>query len=234
MGTQLQELRRKVVLRLERADGRAILASEEGINDACRLIAMVEDFEDLTVLDITNAATVVSQRDYVIGTDWTLVRLKALLTLRYMDEENSRKLIYVPISMMDDRIPYPEQNGTDRPKWYIQRGKTVSLFPIPDAAKPIYTTHTQWPITLSADSDECSFPEEIDHVVVGLGTDIAKAILNREKDGTNWLERAKGYLGMAVSSNSTKPDRLLVAQPFCSSESALSGEYWNNPFVKKA
>ena len=58
MSTNFKELKRQVMLRMPSVDGRTVLAVEQAINDAHKVIAMVKDFDDLKVLDIANAATV--------------------------------------------------------------------------------------------------------------------------------------------------------------------------------
>lgn len=232
MGTTYKEFKRMVMLRMQDADsGKTILAVEEGINQAQKIIAMVQDFTELMVEDKTNAKTVASTKSYHITTDLGLVRPKDLYTIRLMDTTNSRKLTYVPFQMLDRDVPYTEQVATGKSKWYTRRGMYIELFPIPDDAYDLYIMHSQWPTPLAADADETDFVN-IDHVIVALGTDIANDIL----EGTNsdWMTKAQGYLGISIKEENYKPDTVLVAQPFnCGGGVRYSGEPWNDPFTKQ-
>lgn len=230
MGTTFAELKRQVFLRLKRTDGLAELAIEEGINSAQRYIARVEDFEELMILDLTHAFTVASQKLYHLITDLALDRPKDLYTIRYMDGPNSRKLMSIPLGRLDSSIPYPEQVGTSRPKWYTRRGMYLEFYPIPNDAKPLYIQYSQWPDTLALDLDETPYLY-LDDVITTLATEIAEAILTGGAI-SDWTKRAQMLIGSALMEVRAKPDVLLVAQPFRTGGGVLSGEYWNNPFVK--
>lgn len=224
-----EELVSKILLRLDRNDGRARLATEESINDALKYIARVKDFDELMVLDTTNAATVIDTKLYHLVDDWGLTRPKSLYTLRYMDESSSRKLIYVPASRLDAVIPYTEQLGTQRPNWYTRRGDEVELIPIPNAAKSVYIFYSQWPAILSGALEPPY--SDLDDVIITLSTDIATGIL--DKSFGNYVQRARELLGLAVREDITRPDRTFIAQPFQAADEAVQGEYWLDPFIQK-
>jgi hypothetical protein len=166
---------------------------------------------------------------YHLVNDWGLTRPKDLYTLRYMDESNSRKLIYVPVSRLDEILPYTEQFGSRKPKWYTRRGEEIELIPIPNAAKSIYVFYSQWPAILSADDDEPPY-SDLDDVIEVLATDIAEGILSGAFG--NYIQRARELLGTAVQEDISRPDRALFAQPFQADE-PVYGEYWADPFVRR-
>jgi len=231
MSTTFGELKRQVLLRFpDVADGRTIMAVEQAINDAHRVIAAVNDFDELTVLDTANAATTANQSTYHIINDWNLTRPKDILSIRYMDEDNSRKLKYVPLRELDEKIPYIEILSTGRPSWYTRRGMYIQLIRIPDANNSLYIQHTQWPATLANDSDETPFIN-IDFVIVELATAIASSILTGV--ASNWETKARELLGLAVTEERQRPDEWLVAKPFTPIPPYQLGEYWNNPWVKR-
>ena len=144
MTTTYGELKRQVFLKLQNSDGVTRLAVEQAINEAQKNIARVKDFDELVVLDTTNAFTDINKKSYHIETDLLLVRPKDIYSIRYMDAENSRKLDYVHPREIDDQIPYTEIFGTGRPSWYTVRGLYIELFRIPNAVKPLYISHSQW------------------------------------------------------------------------------------------
>jgi hypothetical protein len=227
-----KQLYQKVLLRLKTLDGRALLASKEAINNAQRVIARTADFDELKTWDLTNAVTVAHQKNYIIPSGWALVRLKDILSIKLMDTSNSRKLTYKSPTELDALIPYPEDLGEQRCSWYTQRGNTVELFPIPDAVYTLYIYHTQWPLDLSADTDNMSFSDDLDDVVVSIASDMANAILDGVS-GVDWASRAKALLGGAVQEDLNRPDRVFQAKPFDAGTTTYTGEYWKQPFVRE-
>jgi hypothetical protein len=211
------------------SDGKVLLAVEQAINEAHKVVADVKDFDELIVLDTTHALTVINKKSYHLETDLLLVRPKDIDTIRYMDDENSRKLIYIPPRELDLRIPYTEQVGTGRPRFYTRRGRYVELFRIPDAAKPLYVQHSQWPDTLTNDTDTTPYLR-IDHVIVTLSTEIAQSII-AGMSVSSWSGRAKELLGLAINEEDTRPDNFLIAQPFEPTPKGPMGSYWLNPWV---
>lgn len=225
------ELKRQVVMKLEEVpSGEVMLTVEQAINDAMHVIAMVEDFDDLMVMDTTNAATVEDQKLYHIEDDLSLERPKDIYSIRLMDEGNSRKLIYVPPTEIDLKIPYTEISGTGRSKWYTRRGKYIELYRIPDDAYDLYVYHSQWPEVMDADSDTIPFAN-LDLVIVTLAVDMSV----RGGSVTDWLPRAKELLALGVREEGDRPDAVMVAKPFSPSEDYFGpGEYWVDPFYKGA
>lgn len=228
--TSYKELIRQVLLSMPDAtEGEAFMLVKQSINVAHKIIASLRDFDDLMVLDTTHALTVIDQKMYHIETDLLLVRPKDIYSIRYMDDELSRKLIYVPFRELDEKIPYTEQIGTGRPKWYTRRGKNIELYRIPDAAKSLYIMHSQWPAELVDDTDLTPY-SNLDHVIVPLAVNIASDL--KIGNITDWTSIASKMLSMALSEESYHPDEMMVAQPFTTHARPPLGETWNNPFIK--
>ncbi|MCL6441795.1 MAG: hypothetical protein K6T27_09940 [Thermoleophilum sp.] len=230
MSTTLEELRRRVLANLQRSDGQAIIAADQAINDAHKVIARVRDFDELIVLDTTHASTSQEVKTYHIIEDWGLVRPKDIYTIRYIDGANSRKLEFVPVRELDSRIPYPEMHSKGRPRWYTLRGLQAELFPIPDASKPLYILHSQWPPTLSKDCDVTPYLN-LDDVIVSLATSMASAFLEKTAEG-DWLALARALLGDALAEEASRPDRVYIHQPF-TAKAHPYGKYWLDPWVKR-
>ena len=131
--------------------------------------------------------------------------------------------------LLDEKVPYTEISGTGRPVYYTIRGRYIELYRIPDAVYSLYIQHSQWPTTLTDDSDETSYLK-IDHVIVALSTDMALASL--EGGGSDWFVRAKQLLGITLEEEETRPDQWYVAQPFQPTKVGPLGQYWLSPWVK--
>lgn len=228
--TTYRELYSKVLFRLDKTDGRGVLAAQQSVNDACKVIARVRDWDELLELDTTNAATVASTKTYHLVDDWGLTRPKDVLSIRLMDESNSRKLTWLPPRELDKINPYPEGQGEERPTHYTQRGNEVELLPIPGDAYDCYVFYSQWPVALSADDDETVF-SDIDDVIISLGTEMANAILENVS-GTDWTSRAAALLAGATKEDQDRPDQRYVAQPFQVVKEP-TGEWWKKPFTRR-
>lgn len=229
--TTYKEFYQKVLFRLDRSDGRALLAAKDAVNDAHKIIARVKDFDDLLVLDTTNALTVADTGSYHLTSDWGLTRPKDIYTLRYMDEANSRKLTYVSPGRLDEVVPYVEIYGTQKPYYYTRRGMEIELIPIPGEAQSVYVYYSQWPLPLSDDGDETSYANaEIDDVIINLAAKMADAAL-KDLDG-DWESLANSLLTGAYLESEHRPDRRLVAKPF-QAVSPVMGEWWKQPFTTR-
>lgn len=224
------ELKQQVYLAVGSVDGKTTLMVEQAINNAHRIIASVKDFDELMVLDTTNAATVADVKSYHIVDDFALTRPKDIYSIRYMDEGNSRKLQYISFRRLDDSVPYTEIVGTGKPNFYTRRGMNIELYKIPDEAKSLYIQYSQWPVTLTLDADESPFLN-IDDVIVGLSSDMTLALLDGVGGMSGWTSRANQLLGLTIKEEATRPDRTLVAQPFTIIQKP-TGEYWKDPFYK--
>lgn len=231
MGTTLKELRRKVLMGFKDLDGEDILMAEEAINQACHVVAEIQNFEELLVYDITNAKTVDGTARYHLVTDWLLTRPKDILSIVLHDDFNSRKLDYIQPQSLDKNIPYPAGYAEGKSEIYTRDGDYITLTRIPDAAYDVYIRYYQWPLELSADEDQCSYTR-IDSSIIALSRDIFIAL--RGALPLDSIAKAKAYLRLAVENDRYDPDDLPIAKGFNSSgRTKYTGEYWNNPFIKQ-
>ena len=227
------DLQRRVFRRLQKNDGLSLLAIKEGLNIAARAISRAKDFDELIAYEKESAATVADQSEYHWVDDWALERPKDIIGMRYMDGSNSRKLKYVSPSKVDTECPDPSTYGSQPPTHYTRRGTIIEIFLTPSEAKQLYITYSQWPKEMENDQDESPYPDDVDDVLVILGYEVAKSIVDQEEEIADWTPRAKVLLSGAIMEESTRPDQHFVAQPFDAGGSVPTGEYWNNPFVKR-
>lgn len=230
MSTTYGELTRRVMLKLQpRSDGVSYLSAQQAINDAQKVIADVQDFDELITLDETHAVTVANKSTYHLINDFLLIRPKDVYDIRLMDDADSRKLSWIPYRKLDEAVPYTLETGTDRSNYYLQRGMYIELYPIPDAVYTLYVQHSQWPLTLVADADQTSFLN-IDHVIVQLSADMALSSLTPGAETVDWFKRAQALLGLAVKEEVHRPDQTYIAQPFSPTKGVGTGSYWLNPW----
>lgn len=228
MGTTLSELKRKVLMGVRDLTGEDILMAEEAINQACRCIAQVHNFDELIVWDKTSAFTVDGTHRYHITSALLLTRPKDILSIIAHDDSSSTHLQYREPQWMDENHPYPEDISEAIPLLYTQRGMYIELIPIPDDTYPLYIRHSQWPLTLTDDLHECSYTN-IDPQIIALSRDIFLGM--RAGSVVDGVARAKAHLNLAVKNDRTQPGALPVARGF-NSTTIVTGEYWNNPYVK--
>ena len=230
--TAFGELKKRVLIGFPNADGETYMAVEQAVNDALHSIALVRDFDELIVTDITNAATVDGQKTYNWITDWALTRPKKIYSIRLMDEEQSRKLIWVPPSEVDTLLPYAERISEGHTTHYTPAGEgNFEFIRIPDDAYDLYIRYSQWPVLLSAETDVTPYTN-LDVETVFLAKDIANAYISG--DYFDFAQKAMYYLSGGVQEDKRQPDRLKCAKPFTTSESKDTGEPWLNPFIRRS
>lgn len=231
MATTFKELKRKALMGFKDVHGPDILMMEEAINQACHAIAEVQNFEELIVLDTTNAFTVDGTKRYHVTTNLLLTRPKDILSIVLHDDFNSRKLRYFDTQRLDERVPYPEGYAEGKPEIYTQQGDYLEFIPVPDAAYPLYIRYAQWPVVLTADTDTCSY-SKIDSSIIALARDLFLAL--RGGLPLDTVSKARAYLDIAVDDDRSRPDSLPVAQGFTTRAGwNYKGEYWNNPWVRR-
>jgi len=211
---------------MSRTDGEAVLAVEQGINDAVQIFAQMESFDEMLTVDTTSADTVDGTKSYHLITAWGLTRPKNILTLRIEDTSLSTKLTYMPMAEFDKKFPYPETYSEDRPTIYTRRGMSVELFRIPDAAYDVHVVYNQFPAELTADTDECVLLN-FDAQITFLAKDIANAYLSGNY--SDFQTRAREILRAGISGRRDRPDHILVAKPFIADKTSYPSDYWADP-----
>ncbi len=230
MGTTLDTLRGRVLLGFPRADGEAIVAIEQAINDSIQIFAQMEDFDEMLTKDTTSADTVDGTATYHLTSAWGLTRPKDILSMILEDTTDSVKLKYMPHREFDSKFPYPATYSEDRPTIYTRRGLTIELFRIPDAAYDVHITYSQFPAALTSGSAECTLLN-FDTQIVFLAKDIASAYLSGNY--TDFQTRAREILKVGMAQRRTKTDNTLMAKPFVAGSEPYLSEYYADPMVKE-
>lgn len=230
MAITFQELVRRVMLGFPRITGEEVLIIKQAVNDAIYTLAEMGDFPELFVKDETTAATVADTKSYHLIDDFGLTRPKSIFSILLISNGDSRKLIPKTPTELDLLAPYPENVTTGIPSYYAIRGMYVELYRIPDDAYDLTINYQQWPAELTADSDESPF-SHLDQQTIFLAKDIANAYMGGEY--VDFRQKAKEYLGLGLRNTLDRRDEVMCAKPFEAIQRHITGEYWNNPFVKR-
>lgn len=230
MGTTLATFRQKVLLGFPRTDAEAVVAVDQGINDAIQIFSQMEDFDEHLVQDKTSADTVDGTSTYHIIDTWGLTRPKKILSLVLEDTSSSLKLTYIPQREFDAQYPYPTTYGEARPTIYTTRGLTVELFRTPDAAYDVHIAYVQYPAALTTDAGECTILN-FDQQIVFLAKDIANAYLSGQY--VDFQSRAREIMKMGILSRRDNPDKILIAQPFIADRESYPADYWADPMYRR-
>ncbi len=131
------------------------------------VLQMVRRFNwaDLVSLNTTSYNTVVGTQTVSLATT-----VKKIYDIRYVDttdDAKSRQLIYRPPMIANSLTPYPAGDASGTPYFYWLIGKTIYLYPIPDAAKDLYIMLHSWPTAMSATTDDPSITNVDDAIVAG-------------------------------------------------------------------
>jgi len=233
--TTYAEYYSKVLVRLNRNDGLALMAAQQAVNDARKVICRVRDFDNLKTRDTTSCTTVAETMSYHLIDDWGLTRFKDIITFRLMDGSNSRKLVYKTPRWLDQNIPYPEDMGYGKPSMYTQRGYEIDLIRIPDDEYSLYLFYSRWPAPLSDDDDEeadLNYPD-LEDVIITLGERLARAQLNNVTVDAKSLTAE--LLSGAYQEDVGRPDQIKTAQPFTSfpTSGSVQGEWWKRAFTRR-
>ncbi len=230
--TTFKELKRKVYMGFPKLEGEAAMIIDQAVNDALLAISMVRDFDELIVTNEEDAYTATSQKSYNWSTDWSLTRLKKILSIRLMSTTESRKLVWIPPQELDDVLPYVETISEGKSTHYTQNigSGNFELIPIPDDVYPLYIRYSQWPAILTNETDTTPYAH-LDTQTIFLAKDIANAYLSG--DYFDFAQRAQGYLTAGVKEDMREPDQLRVAKPFNPNPALVTGEYWKYPFVRR-
>ena len=196
------------------------------LNDVMVRMSRRHDFREL--YKRYTASTTADQKTYILPSSY-----KDILVLVLRDGSNSRKLISVSPHLFNKRIPYPENESTGLPTWYIQYGDEFDLFKIPDTAYTMYIRTTQWPTKITAITDLIDYKTDKDELIVAGMTAKLFDYLQMYEDGAVWESKFLMQLKEAILIDEALPDYDPVGLGFGADTSTLPGDYWNNPLISR-
>lgn len=197
------------------------------LNDTMVRMARKHDFREMDKR--YTAATIADQKTYTLPTSY-----KDVLTIVLRDGNNSRKLTYVSPRLFNMRIPYPENETTGLPTWYIQYGDEFDLFKIPDAAYTMYMRTLQWPTKITATTDLIDYKTDKDELIVAGMTAKLFDHLQMYEDGALWEAKFIAQRDEAILVDEHLPDYDPVGIGFTADVSTLPGDYWNRIDVMRS
>ena len=107
----------------------------------------------------------------------------------------------------------------------------MELYRIPDAAYDLKVRYSQWPDSLSDETDELPY-DDLDTQTVFLSKDIANAYFSG--DYLDFASKARDYVKIGKVQATREPNHRLKAHGFYSTAGQeLHGEYWNDPSVRR-
>jgi len=153
-----------------------------------------------------------------------------IITIRAVDGTSSRKLTLVLPHVFDKAVPYPEGESEDRPSFYIPRGNSFDLFPIPDAVYTVQCHVNILPTIVTTTADLISFEPNKDEVVVAGMTYRGFRYIQMYEDAAYWKKEYQDLFATAVEMNENMPDWEPMGRGF-DTDGVISGNYWEKPFI---
>jgi hypothetical protein len=161
-------------------------------------------------------------------------RMKDLYSMKVLDGARSRKLTYVHPRNFDRTIPRPATYSENLPEWYVDYSTTFELFPIPDAVYSLVIRCSVYPADFASDATESSLLRK-DAVMCGIATVFGFWSLRELEDATYWGQQVVPPLYEAsLTSDHSGEDWTPVARGFQSQATALTGQWWTNPFTGRS
>ncbi len=158
------------------------------------------------------------------------VKYNEIITIRVIDGTSSHKLTLVLPHEFDKKIPYPEGESQGRPQFYIPRGNSFDLFPIPDAVYTLQCHVNILPTTILTITDLIDFEPTKDELIVAGMTYRGFRFIQMYEDATAWKTEYRDMFLSAVEMNEAMPDWEPMGRGFDTNK-VISGDYWKKPFI---
>lgn len=141
-----------------------------------------------TEADVTTTANVAS-----VALDSNAERISEI---RLIDGLNSVPLCIRPKTWLTQHIPYSGSYSASRPVWGYLEGKTLVLFPIPDAAYTIRYTYYKIHPSLDTNTSELLL-DHLSAAVVAWATSWVFKALEKFEESDRWLRLAQSLVSDA-------------------------------------
>lgn len=202
------------------------------LNWAQRRIANHYGFYELQQISET-PVTVTSLKTYPLESGTSnlgLSRVSSINSIRLIDGENSRKLIFWHYRKFDKWYPRPENFATGRPRIYTRWGNSLVFFKIPNAVYSMHIRYGQYANNLTSDEQLHDFGEDKDQLLLAAGVLETYLALEEYGDAKIWYELFLGKLKDAVMADIDE-DWEPEAEPHGEGPSYQSGEPWLDPYI---
>jgi hypothetical protein len=153
--------------------------------------------------------------------------IRKMYSIRILDGYSSKKLKWVYPRRWDQTIPMPDNNAPGRPSHYTKYKERIELWKVPDQAYTMELRHSNWPTTLSADTQTSDFDNK-DDILILLATVIAWTSLGKEDRAMAFWKVYAHSVNLAIGEDIVRPDGLMLPGP--AADVGASGEYWTDPF----
>lgn len=196
------------------------------LNAAQQAIARKHNFRD--ALYLYSSSTVADQKSYTLP-----VNTKQIKDIRIIDGTSSVKMIREMPRHFDMRVPYPEDETTNKPMWYIRHGDNLDFFPIPDDAYTIYIRCYLWPTKITATTTAVFYQPDRDDIVEAYMVCKGFEHYQMYEDSNYWKAGFKEQLKEAILSDDFAPDYDPMGRGFSASAGMSVGDPWNDPLVNR-
>ncbi len=160
------------------------------------------------------------------------LNVRDIYSVRLIDGANSQKLTRVPNRSWDKRIPEPEYHSTGRPSLYTLRRNIMEFWRVPDKAYDLVAFGIIWPTAFTdASPSAVSTLDQKDDMLITLSMSWIRMSLSEIDAAARWWTIYADMINDSVNEEVEKPD-LDFPVGLKADDGALSGNYYQDPFVK--
>lgn len=181
----------------------------------------------------SSASTVASQQSYAFPSGF-----RKIYGMKLEDGLNSRKLTCLMPWEFDRQVPLPSSMTTSQSWFYVpyKNTGTFELFPIPDAAYTLRLRYSLYPSDFTAASATSQFTG-CDDALIAYATMFGFRWLQETKDAQDWMKTGDEIVAW-VKENLEEAQQFVdwapASEGFSALDGELTGQYYNNPFVRDA
>lgn len=139
--------------------------------------------------------------------------MKEFVSLRVIDDSESRKLHFSAERTFDGDVPYPEDDTEDRPHTVVWWGDFFELYPIPDDAYTMQVRCAVFPTDMSSLTGSAQLTRKDSLLLAVTAVEVFEDLAEFER-ADRWDQRATSLMQEAVRGDQPKIDWVPKARPF--------------------